>query len=115
MSPSPNDYRNRQRSRRLERLTVLISSILCLNSCVEQVRLPVIPDQCRMGHAWRPGTVELLWLPCGCSKAKARRGGHITIRCLAGLSGGRCAEEWISPLHDEVSLRESHKQRPGYR
>jgi hypothetical protein len=27
---------------------------------------------------------------------------------------GRCTEEWISPLHDEVSLRESHKHRPGY-
>src|ERR1022692_4671965 len=70
-------------------------SIACLNTTVEQVRLPVIPDQCRMHHPWGPGLVTIGWEPCECAPAQAARGGHIAVRCLQP----RCEEEWLAPRH----------------
>jgi hypothetical protein len=85
---------------------------MCLNTEVEQVHLPVIPEQCLMGHPWRPGTAELSWEPCECAAAPKNRCGHIAVRCLHP----RCTEEWLSPQHDWSNLRGPlGNHRPGYR
>ena len=86
-------------------------SIACLNTIVEQVRLPVIPEQCRMHHPWGPGLVTIGWEPCECAPAQAARGGHIAVRCLQP----RCEEEWLAPLHHRTNPDPLGHHRPGYR
>jgi hypothetical protein len=90
-------------------------SIVCLNTGVTQVRLPVIPEQCRLGHPWGPGLVDMSWEPCDCPAAETGRGGHITIRCLASFGDGQCPEEWNAPSHQRVNKEPLGHHRPGYR
>jgi len=66
---------------------------------VVQLRSPIIPEQCRLGHAWRPGTAQMSWEACDCYPAQDARGGHVVVRCLADYGGGRCPEEWMAPRH----------------
>jgi hypothetical protein len=94
------------------RFRSLLSSIVCLNTAVELVRLRVIPEQCRVGHPWRPGTRRSAPVRCERAKAKARRGGHISIRCLTDISAARRTEQRISTLHDLTSSRESYSADP---
>jgi hypothetical protein len=77
-------------------------SSVCLNTVVAQVRLPVIPEQCRLHHPWGPGLVDVSWEPCDCPQAQAGRGGHIVVRCRAELWLVRCSEEWRAPPHQRV-------------
>jgi len=86
-----------------------------LNTGVVQVRLPAIPEQCRLHHPWGPGLVEISWELCDCPPAQASRGGHITIRCLAPFGQGQCPEEWTAPLHKPVPEGLLGHRRPGYR
>lgn len=80
-----------------------------------EVRLPVIPDQCRLRHPWGPGLVQITWESCDCPPAQTARGGHITVRCLASFADGRCPEEWKAPRHKELNRDPIGKHRPGYR
>jgi len=66
------------------------------------VRVPVIPEGCRLRHEWGPGLVEIAWEPCDCPPALAARGGHMAVRCLARFGEGRCPGEWLAPLHRPV-------------
>src|SRR5258708_22936961 len=76
-------------------------SVTCLNAGVEQVCLPVIPEQCRLRHRWGPGLVSISWDECDCPNAEAARGGHITVRC----GHPRCLEIWQAPRHTTAHLR----------
>jgi len=89
---------------------------MCLNTGVVQLRSPIIPEQCRLGHAWRPGTAQMSWEACDCYPAQDARGGHVVVRCLADYGGGRCPEEWMAPRHtgDHLKGPLGH-HRPGYR
>ncbi len=91
------------------RLT-LSRSIICLNTTMEQRRpaFPGFPEQCRLGHPWKPGTVAIDWRPCECRTASAARGGHIEVRC--GARG--CAEVWQRPQHEPLGILGHH--RPGH-
>jgi len=91
---------------------VSLNSITCLNTCMAQGKPSIcdsFPEQCRMRHPWRPGTVTLTWEPCECEAAQSARGGHIKVSCAAP----GCAEVWWSPLHRPIGVLGHH--RPGYR
>jgi hypothetical protein len=68
------------RDRAARPLNLPLGLMTCLNSVVEQVRLPVIPERCRLNHPWGPGLVTIEWLECECPAAEFARGGHITAR-----------------------------------
>src|SRR6266536_128189 len=57
---------------------------------------PGFPEQCRLGHPWKPGTVVIDWRPCECRTASAARGGHLEVGC--GTPG--CSERWQRPRHE---------------
>jgi len=82
-----------------------------LNTGVEQVSLPLIPEQCRSRHPWAPGLVTIDWEPCDCPPALKARGGHIVVRC--GKPG--CPETWLAPLHKRDDMKIMGHHRPGYR
>jgi hypothetical protein len=88
---------------------------MCLNTAMTQVRLPVIPEQCRLHHDWGPGLVDITWETCDCPSAQAGRGGHITFRCRARFADGRCEETWTTPLHKHVNRDPLGHRRPGNR
>ena len=82
---------------------------------MDQVRLPAIPEQCRMHHPWGPGTVAIEWRACDCPAAACKgRGGHITVTCLFLASNGiRCSEEWVAPMHQRVPAAPLGHHRPA--
>jgi hypothetical protein len=69
---------------------------------------PGFPEQCRLGHPWKPGTVVIDWRPCECRPASAARGGHLEVIC--GAPG--CSERWQRPQHEPLGILGHH--RPGH-
>jgi hypothetical protein len=82
---------------------------------VAQVRLPVIPEECRIHHPWDPGLLWIDWEPFDCPPAQAARGGHIVVRCLGQIVIGQCLEKWMAPMHQHVPKDLLGHHRPGNR
>jgi hypothetical protein len=66
---------------------------------------PGFPEQCRLGHQWKPGTVLITWRPCECETAAAARGGHIEVTC----NEPGCSERWQRPLHEPLGILGHHR------
>jgi hypothetical protein len=59
---------------------------------------PGFPEECRLGHQWKPGTVLITWRPCECEPAATTRGGHVEVTC----NEPGCSERWQRPLHEPI-------------
>jgi hypothetical protein len=51
------------------------------------------PRHCAYGHVWRPGTVIVSWVVCGC--AGDGGGGHLRVQCRVR----ECPSVWYKPAH----------------
>jgi len=73
-----------------------------LNTGVEQVSLPLIPEQCRSRHPWAPGLVTINWEPCDCPPALKARGGHIVVDdLLKSLDSGHLGHAYLDVFDTE--------------